>query len=338
MIVTIPTFLIWIITSLAPVISESNQMHQQTLYATIYTNRKIEAWSEREQILTGLAISTDQGNTWRSVGWKNAPTNDFCIHPSDHSTIFLACDNGVLRSRDDGQNWKLVTPWFVTLVKQIKIHPKKAQRIIAGTAKGIFISEDEGDSWKESSSGLRTPDDTFISSVVFPSDDMNEILIGTENGLYRSIDGGLNWLPFGLQGKAVRSLVQHPANKNLWAAATARNGIYLSINNGSSWEQRNSGLLSELMFTVSFDPSSEKIIYCSSPNYGIYKSIDGGKSWMLRSRGLTNMTVVSLCVDPTNTKRIIAGTKTGSFISDNDGENWKDFTLRWTHVSSLRFE
>lgn len=338
MIVTLPTFLIWILSILLPSLSNPAETSRKTIYATVYSNKTLNTKATSDNIYTGLTISSDDGQTWRSIGWKNAATNDFCLDPRDRKIIFLACDHGILKTTDEGKSWKLVSPWYLTMVKQIKIHSSKPDRVVVGTAKGFFFSEDGGNSWNESSDGLKITNGTFISCIVFTSNDADEILLGTEAGMYRTEDGGKHWRLNGLEGKAIRALVQNDIHKKVFAAATAREGVFLSEDGGKSWTERSNGLMTKNMVTIAFDPAHENILYCTSPGYGIYQSTDQGKTWSLRARGLTNFNVTAVCIDPNNPKRIIAGTKSGSFISTDQADHWSAFTIPRAHISTLRIE
>lgn len=336
MIVTLPTFLLWIIAILIPSLASMQQREAPLLCAAIYSNTKGVAWSEKEVIHTGLAVSSDRGATWSSVGWFDAHTNDFAFEPANRATIYLACENGVLKSTDAGAQWKLATPWNITAVNCIRIDPKRPEKIFAATGFGFFRSDDAGKNWKEYSDGLSTPNQTFISTIVLRPD-VDDVVAATEDGLFIS-KSGAQWQRLALSGKSIRLLLRHPAQQNIWAAVSPRDGVFISTDNGATWETRNVGFPNTRIHAVAFDPRNENMLYASSPGYGMFMSSNQGKSWTMKSRGLTNLTVTAISVDPDDAKRIYLGTKSGSFISTDGGERWNSFTLQWTHVATMRFE
>jgi hypothetical protein len=68
---------------------------------------------------------------------------------------------------------------------------------------------------------------TVYEFVVFGSD----LFCATDNGVYRSSNNGQDWVPYGMQGSDVRSIVFH--NSILYVATWGK-GVYRNINN--NWE------------------------------------------------------------------------------------------------------
>lgn len=70
------------------------------------------------------------------------------------------------------------------------------------------------------------------------------------------------------------------------------------------------------------DPKDKDVLYASTENAGVYKSIDGGLSWRPVLHGLTDIHVESLLVDGQDTQNVYAGTPSGTFKTEDGGENW----------------
>ena len=323
------------LTALMPMLHQTAEQNQRVLIVSVYSSKESPYPSQRESAVRGIARSSDEGKSWSSLGWKNASTNSFCFHTADSNRVFLASDYGIFEARIDARSIKLISPWNLTMVKQIAMHPKNPTRIVAATALGIFISTDNGESWIESSEGLPQTDGTFVSCVHFPNENPNDILIGSEAGLFRSGDGGAHWKPDGLVGIKVRSLERHPKNNELFICATAANGVYISTDGGKIWEEKHTGLPTLQMTAAYFDPSSEQILDALSPGYGVLQSTDRGSTWNLRSRGLTNLQGTALCVDPHDSKTIFLATRNGMFVSRDGAQSWKAHSLSLAHVSSI---
>jgi photosystem II stability/assembly factor-like uncharacterized protein len=104
------------------------------------------------------------------------------------------------------------------------------------------------------------------------------------------------------------------ANGNVIITRASNNGIYLSTNKGSTWQQ----VYNELPFVYSFIFKGTNILAGTSE--GIYLTSDNGISWTQENNGLTNTDVRCLAVFETH---IFAGTYGGGvFISNNSGANW----------------
>src|SRR5262249_25102456 len=87
------------------------------------------------------------------------------------------------------------------------------------------------------------PSGNVLTLLPNPSDP-NSYLAGTNGGgVFRSMDGGVNWIPVngGLTGLFVRWLVRDPSNASIVYAGT-NFGVFKSSNGGNSWIQLNSGL------------------------------------------------------------------------------------------------
>ena len=82
-------------------------------------------------------------------------------------------------------------------------------------------------------------------------------------GLYKSTDGGLNWLncnnPEMFHEGEVRALAVHPLEPNVLYAGT-RQGCYRSIDNGDSWTHLKSGMENRSIWSLLILPDNPEII------------------------------------------------------------------------------
>ncbi len=125
----------------------------------------------------------------------------------------------------------------------------------------------------------------------------------------------------GPPGATVYSLAIDPLTPQTIYAGTEYNGLFKSIDGGSSW---STSIFSDgLINAVVIDPINPQTIYAVIS--GLSKSIDGGSSWSAMNGGLFDRYdtgVLSLAIDPTNSQTIYAGTTTGAFKSTNGGSFW----------------
>jgi photosystem II stability/assembly factor-like uncharacterized protein len=179
----------------------------------------------------------------------------------------------------------------------------------------------------------------------------NTVSIG--NGLYKSTDGGENFTRLGLDStEHIAKIIINPKNSNeiylaapgpLWSDSKHR-GLYKTEDAGKTWKQvlyvdEKTGAAD-----VAVDPNEPNVVYATTWEFrrkpysfnsggkgsGIWKSIDGGKNWRRIQSGFPPglMGRVALTLAPSAPKNLVAiaelaNDKTGLFISDDGGENWK---------------
>lgn len=178
----------------------------------------------------------------------------------------------------------------------------------------------------------------------------NSVSIG--NGIYKSTDGGENWIRSGLDStEHISRVAIHPKDGNivyvaapgpLWSESNHR-GLYKTIDGGKSWENilfidSKTGCAEILI-----DPVNPETIYASTWQFrrtpysfssggkgsAVYKSIDGGKSWKKLSKGLPTGEFGRVAMalspsEPNNLFAIVEAAKTSLFLSTDGGESWQE--------------
>ncbi|MCH7771951.1 MAG: T9SS type A sorting domain-containing protein, partial [Bacteroidetes bacterium] len=87
--------------------------------------------------------------------------------------------------------------------------------------------------------------------------------------IYRSSDGGFSWDLIGLDGIDVRSIVIN--SNNIIYAATYGDGIFHSVDNGSTWVELNAGIeRKQYVMALSLDKSGH--LYAGTWYGGVFKS------------------------------------------------------------------
>ncbi|HEX2224930.1 MAG TPA: hypothetical protein VHN15_12065, partial [Thermoanaerobaculia bacterium] len=144
-----------------------------------------------------LHVTRDGGKTWDSVekNLRGVPANTWIphIHPSDHDagTAFVVLDD------HRRSNW---TPY-------------------------VYRTTDYGKTW----TSLATSDLWgYALAIVQDPVDPDLLFLGTEFGLYASLDGGKRWMPFkhGIPTTSVMDLAIHPREHDLIVATHGR-GVYI---------------------------------------------------------------------------------------------------------------
>ena len=201
---------------------------------------------------------------------------------------------GLWKSTDKGLNWVLLTRELdVNSVYSIALDP--ADEDI------IFFGEGNGDIWKTIDGGLnwfKTGSLSFQSTSYFCRDlkfiGANTLLAATNMGLFRSNNGGLDWVS--VQGGEHMEIEIQPGNAStLYTVRLSANKtqFYKSLDNGLTWTLKPSGWPNPLAgdeqkrCEISVSNADPNIVYVLASGivgpdeglYGIYKSIDAGESF-----------------------------------------------------------
>lgn len=294
------------------------QAQQDTIYMSVLNSRKHRLGAQDNPVV-GLFLSTDAGTTWTHKGWRGY-IRTFYTEAGSDGALWSACGNGVLRSTDGGNSWRITTGWQITEVLKVKVDPRMPSVAYAASAYGVFKTEDNGETWQERNKGFLKP---FISDIVIDRDRPGRLLATSEDGIYLSTNGGGDWHREGLNGKGVRTLTQHPVVSGLFFAGTEDDGIFVSRDGGTSWSATNSGLTNLTVYSIACDRSNPDVLYAGTHGGGVYRSADAGKSWKQKVEGLSNLVIHSIVVLPSNPSVIFAGSLNGGlFKSTDSGDHW----------------
>jgi photosystem II stability/assembly factor-like uncharacterized protein len=172
----------------------------------------------------GFWRSTNGGDSWMLNTSRTLEINSIAVHPKEPQIVYIGTNNyGVMVSRDGGKNFLPSNEGFSGR-RAYAIMPdrERAGRIYAttiNTATGggfFFVSNDAGTTWQPSMRNM--PSRLIAYSILQDRTDGNIIYLGTNLGVYRSIDRGLSWSPIGAPDE--KSPVAKPKKKP--AASTAR--------------------------------------------------------------------------------------------------------------------
>lgn len=151
----------------------------------------------------GFWRSTNGGESWMLTTSKQLEINSITVHPQTPNTIFIGTNNyGVMVSNDGGKTFAPTNGGYSgRFANAIVPDREQAERIYASTintATGggfFFVSNDGGMSWQPSMRNM--PNRLITYSILQDERDGNLIYLGTNMGLYRSLDRGASWSPIG---------------------------------------------------------------------------------------------------------------------------------------------
>ncbi len=188
--------------------------------------------------------------------------------------LLAATMNGLYKTVDETQGWEKVAISGYDLdgrVFSVLTHKQTPARIFVGTRRGLFISKDFGATWEFSEKGP-TAEETVKAIAVAPNDPDN-LLVGTNQFVYRSTNGGRTWIRKGggLVAGDYTSVVINPNNPDeMLVTEFSRGGIYRSRDKGVLWERIDAELPSRQVWALMFDPFERNRVYAGSFSSGVY--------------------------------------------------------------------
>ncbi|MBI4418539.1 MAG: hypothetical protein HY563_07160 [Ignavibacteriales bacterium] len=308
------------------------QVSEPTVYASVFSTKLFVVGAANPQ--TGMFYHRPSEDTvWRHTGAKNIRANALAVFPgSDGRIRYTASGNGLHKTTDGGNNWKITTGWRITEIWAVSLDPVDPSAVYIGTAYGIYKSTDQGDTWKQVFTG-------FVSCIIVDRTNPSVLYAATELGVYKSTDRGETWQRTGLSIDRTRTVTQHPKDPQTLLVGTEKHGIYATSNGGRTWTKREAGIDHETFYTIAFDPSDPSIVYAGGYATGVYRSKDGGYSWRRTCVGFAVEHIHSIAVDPTDTRRVYAGTMgAGMYRSEDRGENWRFIGLPGAQVGRIVIE
>jgi len=244
---------------------------------------------------------------------------------------------GLFRSFDRGQTWQLVESlwnreerwrWFGggkddPGIHSVAVDPRDARRVTVGiSCGGVWRSDDAGGSWKNDAKGLRA-----------------------------------EYMPPNLAGDPV---AQDP-HRLAWCASAPdtvwmqhHNGIFLSRDGGTVWNEVTTAQPSPFGFAVAAHPSDANTAWfapaaddqCRTPvdaRFVVSRTRDGGNTFEVLNRGLPAGDAYdivyrhALDVDSQGQTLAMGSTTGGFWVSENAGDDWVCLSHTMPPVYCVRF-
>jgi photosystem II stability/assembly factor-like uncharacterized protein/tetratricopeptide (TPR) repeat protein len=194
--------------------------------------------------------------------------------------------------------------------------------------------------WSRVSSLQSLPRDIVTAVVADPSDP-DVWYVGTENGgIYKTINGGLSWLPVhnGLGRARVDTLAIDPDDPRTLYAGVLLGGVYKTSDGGEHWQTANTGIrlgdIWQETSVVVMDPKDSQRLYYVA-GWRMYVSEDGAGSWReLSSESVLQPdcgTLQDIAVHPTESTIFLAVSGEDAceavYKSTDDGGTWTPVQL-----------
>jgi photosystem II stability/assembly factor-like uncharacterized protein len=317
----------------------------------------------------GFWMTDTGGKTWKMTTSRNLEINSIAIHKDRPDRIYIATNNyGVLVSNDGGKNFQSTngnfTSRFVLSITPDVENPNRLYAITRNTATGggsLFVSNDGGFSWKPSMKGLaenRIEPRALVQSRLNP----NLIYLGTNVGIFRSMDRGNSWSEIVAEtlrqqkasprrsgsktskqetrktGKTevsknivkvtkltdqVNALVRLERNGKEELWAGTDAGLFRTQNINAGWEKVYLGKdISDKVFVIYATENTPQTIWIGTATLGAFVSGDYGETWEQIKDIPQNVPVSSVKQNPAKPDYIYIGTRQTLYLSRDGGKTW----------------
>ena len=324
------------------------------------------------QVNGGVWKSNDYGRTWNPI-FDHESTQSIgaiAVAPSDPNIIYVASGeglhrpdlsvgNGIYKSTDAGKTWTHLGLRDGLQIPALAIDPRNPNRVFAAVLghpyganaeRGLFRSTDGGQSWqkaiyKDENTGASdveidpsNPDVMYASmweAREGPWED-NNIVNGTNGGLFKSTDGGNTWrqLGNGLPKDLAQIYVAiAPSDaRRLYSTVAIASGplaFYRSDDAGENWNKvtddpRPSGRIGGGDLAIPrVDSKNADIVYCASTV--TMRSTDGGKTWTGFRGAPGGDDYQNLWINPNDPNIILLVSDQGALVTVNGGETWSSW-------------
>jgi photosystem II stability/assembly factor-like uncharacterized protein len=313
----------------------------------------------------GFWMSSNGGKSWALTTQRNLEINSIAVHPEEPNRVYIGTNNfGLMVSNDGGKNFTPnngnFTSRFTYLVTSDMQQPNRLYAATHNTATGggfFFTSSDGGRTWQQA----RNLDVNRVRVLTLKQDPLNpnSMFLGTNLGIYRSIDRGNSWAPLPAgklavvakkpvakapaKGKAapktvapkpvagpkmlasitekVKAIEFLPANGGMLVGTDS--GVYRSKDLAKGWEKLPiQSTVNSNIFALHVAPSRPNTYWAGTATSGVLVSGDAGMTWAKSNGAADNIPVSSITSDPKRPDHIYVGSTQTFYTSKDNGATW----------------
>jgi photosystem II stability/assembly factor-like uncharacterized protein len=166
--------------------------------------------------------------SWLVTTSRQLEINSIAVHPSRPQVVYIGTNNyGVMISNDGGKNFLPTNSGysgrFANVIVADREMPNRIYAATINTTTGggfLFVSNDNGQTWRPSMRSM--PPRLITYSILQDARDANLIYLGTNLGVYRSLDRGASWAPVWTPPKPVPVAKGRAGKKKAVAATTTQ--------------------------------------------------------------------------------------------------------------------
>jgi hypothetical protein len=278
--------------------------------------------------------SRDAGTTWEMV--RRTPRAMMEIHAAGSGVLYTAGQDfgdsraeGIQRSTDGGTTWRGVLDGGWTLA----VDPNRAGTVWAVGQLGVRVTRDGGTSWRSPG-----PAPAGVAAIVLDPRRPGTLYLSTrQNDVFRSVDGGRTWDPFGAgprggpgTGPGLTELLAiDPRQPGILYAGDGL-GVVTTVDGGTTWRRADAGVVASHVRRVAPAPSNPATIYAAGSvtprnqqhdyDWTLSRSDDRGRTWVRLQTD--DVAPLAVAVDPRDHRHVLVGGPEGTTGSDDGGATW----------------
>lgn len=238
-------------------------------------------------VVTGLALlPVTAVAQWSDLGLSGREVTRL---RSGHGFLYACTSDGLHRKPSDTPDSAWVLLGFagqrVYDVLAVSAETLIVARQITSTGAdtvALLRSTDGGTTWSAFQNGLGalgSAADRKVTALLGPPALPGTVLAGTQNGIYKSSDGGLSWKNVSFGG---RFFFLSAGASTLWGGGEGTSFGPIarrSTDGGESWVSSFTSGIDNTALAMAFDPSDPNVAFLGLA-YGLYRTTDDGLSWV----------------------------------------------------------
>ena len=304
------------------------------LYLAVQLGGAGQVMGRRAPLQSGIYRSADR-RLFEHVGPNHIWIYALAPDPHDKERMFVAAMDGVMRTPDRWQTWRIMTGWEITEPKAIACDPNARGHVYAGLPDGFAVSEDAGQTWQRRHTGIRRP---YTAALAVDRTEAGRVVAGTEQGIYLTGDGGRTWQIVQSTRETVYDVRQSPHAPEVFLAVTARDGAWRSEDGARTWQRLMGVPTGQTLHNADFDPHDARRLVVCGWGAGVLVSEDGGATWSDRTAGLPKREIWRVAADADVPGRLYAAPYLAPlFASDDFGRTWRPVMFEQAIVLDMRF-
>ncbi|MCB0762206.1 MAG: T9SS type A sorting domain-containing protein [Flavobacteriales bacterium] len=271
-----------------------------------------------------LAGAQDNGTNLRENGiWTHiygADGMEVIFHPTDPEIFLISSQYGSIYKTENGgatldwaasgitEDGAWTTPYIMS--------PINSNILYAGY-ENVWRSTDLGDSWIQ----ISTFSNEQFRALAVGADAPNTVYGSTNNNIYRTVNGGLEWqsIENGLPNNRVTAIAVDPDDsQRIWVTFGDFNDgdkVYYSSNGGDTWENISGNLPNCPVNTIVYNDQTSEGIYIGT-DLGVFYTDETLASWESFGQGLPNVIVTELEINYGDEKLLASTYGRGIWRSD----------------------
>jgi len=285
------------------------------------------------QKASGIHRMTGPGQ-WDHPGFDHPYIMSIDYDLRDPSTFYMASGNGLIRARNRGTEWRIMTGWDMTEAMSVSVDPFQPDRIYLALPDGIGFSEDAGNTWTRRQNGLKRK---FTQVIRADRAVRDRVVAGTESGIFVSINAGQTWQLAGGKDQMIFDVAQSPHNPKHWIAVSQAGVAYESGDNAATWKPMPNIPKLHTLYNVTFHGKDPKRIALGGWTTGVLVTEDGGRNWYSRAKGLPTPEVWRVAYHPASGELYAYVHEKELFASKDDGRTWRSAGLPGGVIRDLVF-